>query len=278
MTAKRGWARRRNQIRSRPETSRAGRASPCHNSRRYGPPTGAQIRAARRVNGENTAIAERKPRSPAGKATTIRGRVATRTATVRHKQRAIHTIPQTHKHPHNAHCAILSANRKGRFLIFAKFRASVPESQHSCGRNAAHKRGGTRTRADMARQIAVCTKAVIVRPPTAGEYGAPKQPELMRLQRRSITAATASRLVSSKFSANVLIGLSPLRKGSHALQLAHCLSIERRRVDYKNRLAFSNYSNMSAISSMQNCCYPFNIAPIWFLLPAMLRTATADNR
>jgi len=130
----------------------------------------------------------------------------------------------------------------------------------------------------MARQIAVCTKAVIVRPPTAGEYGAPKQPELMRLQRRSITAATASRLVSSKFSANVLIGLSPLRKGSHALQLAHCLSIERRRVDYKNRLAFSNYSNMSAISSMQNCCYQFNIAPIWFLLPSMLRTATADNR
>jgi len=100
----------------------------------------------------------------------------------------------------------------------------------------------------------------------------------MRLQRRSIAVATASRLVSSKFGANVSTGLPPLRKGSHALQLAHCLSFERCGVDYKNRLTFSNYSNVSAVSNMQNCCYPFDIAPIWFLLPSMLRTATADNR
>src|SRR5215831_391284 len=129
--------------------------------------------------------------------------------------------------------------------------------------------GRIRVKSGQYRQIAVCAKAIIVRPPAAGGYDA---------QRRSIAVAAAYRLVSRKFSANVLIGLSPLRKGSHALQLAHCLSIERRRVDYKNRLAFSNYSNMSAISSMQNCCYQFNIAPIWFLLPSMLRTATADNR
>ena len=121
----------------------------------------------------------------------------------------------------------------------------------------------------MARQIAVCAKAIIVRPPAAGRYGA---------QRRSVAVPTMSRVVRSKFSANVLIGLSPLSKGSHALQRARCLSFERCRVDYKNRLAFSNYSNMSAMSSMQNCCYSFDIAPIWFLFPSMLGGTTADNR
>lgn len=47
-----------------------------------------------------------------------------------------------------------------------------------------------------------------------------------------------------------LIGLLPLRKGRHAFQVAHWVSFERFRVEYKNRLTFSKYANVSTMSNV----------------------------
>lgn len=72
-------------------------------------------------------------------------------------------------------------------------------------------------------------------------------------------------------------GLLPLRNGLHAFQLSRCVSFERFRVDYKNRLTFPKYSNDSAISSVENCCHSLDIAPKRLLFPSMFSAITADN-
>ena len=73
------------------------------------------------------------------------------------------------------------------------------------------------------------------------------------------------------------VGLLPLRKSRHAFQVAHCVSLERARVDYENRLTFSKYSNVTAILNMCNCCHSLDIAPIRLLFPSMLGAATAHD-
>jgi hypothetical protein len=73
-----------------------------------------------------------------------------------------------------------------------------------------------------------------------------------------------------------LTGLLPLRNGLHAFQVSRCVSFERFRVDYKNRLTFPKYSNDSAVSNT-NCCHSLDIAPIRFLFPSMFSAITADN-
>ena len=63
----------------------------------------------------------------------------------------------------------------------------------------------------------------------------------------------AAGLLSSLHSAGfafLLIGLLPLRKGRHAFQVTHWMSFERCGVDYKHRLTFSEYSNVSAMSNV----------------------------